>query len=117
MSRVLVALLLMSTALVAPWANAGGSFESVRITSLHIVSETDYVLVVTPNPKTDPQWYKDPFMGFCATFTVQGSYSRVYPGYFPRFITRQAHVDALAHLRRAYDENRSVNLGWMGTGF
>jgi hypothetical protein len=56
-------------------------------------------------------------MGHCSLFTVRGTYSHFHSAKFPSFVTREAHLAALAHLSEAHAAGRTVNLGWMGGGF
>jgi len=92
---------------------AGGSYEAVQIKSIQITNGTDYELVVTPLIP-DRGGYLDPYMGHCTTFTVRGTFSARG---LPSFVTRDAHMAALAYLSQARESNRPVNLGWWGTGF
>lgn len=108
-------LLALLAAIFCTSAVARGSYEPVQIESISINSEVDYELVVIPVKAAAREGYVDPYMGRCATFTVRGTYSHRYG--FPSFVTRDAHIAALAHLRQAHAGNRTVNLGWMGTGF
>jgi len=108
-------LLALLAAIVCTSAIAGGSHEPVQIKIIKINSEVDYELVVIPVKAGAQEGYVDPYMGRCPVFTVRGTYSHRYG--FPPFVTRNAHLAALAHLRQAYAANRMVNLGWMGTGF
>jgi hypothetical protein len=96
---------------------AGGSYEPVEIKSIRIANETDYELVVAPLKRPSSAGYLDPYMGQCPLFTVQGTYSRLHSIQFPSFVTRDAHLAALAHLSEAHANGRIVNLGWMGGGF
>ena len=98
-------------------AMAGGSYESVEIKSLRITDGTDYELVVAPLKRPDPGGFVDPYMSGCAVFTVRGTYSRLHSIQFPSFVTREAHLAALAHLSEARANRRVLNLGWMGGGF
>ena len=98
-------------------ATAGGSYESVEIKSLRITDGTDYELVVAPLKRPEPGGFVDPYMGRCAVFTVRGTYSRLHSIQFPSFVTREAHLVALAHLSEARANRRVLNLGWMGGGF
>jgi hypothetical protein len=113
--RVPSRLLPLITAIACTSAIAGGSFESVQIKSISITNKVQYELVVNPLKPASADGYVDPYMGRCTTFTVHGTYSRRYG--FPDFVTRDAHLAALEHLRQAHLANRPVNLGWMGTGF
>jgi hypothetical protein len=98
-------------------AMAGGSYESVEIKSIRITDSTDYELVVAPLNRSEGGAYVDPYMGHCPLFTVRGTYSRLHSMRFPSFVTREAHLAALAHLSEAHLNGRVVNLGWMGGGF
>jgi len=113
--RMLSCFLALLAAIVSTSATAGGSYEPVQIKSISINSEVDYELVVTPVKAAAQAGHIDPYMGRCPTFTVLGTYSHRYG--FPAFVTRDAHLAALAHLKQAHAGNRVVNLGWMGNGF
>lgn len=108
-------LLLLTAALVWKSAGAGGSYEPVYVTRISITNGVEYELVVTPLNSHPRDGYLDPYMGQCPTFTVHGTYSR--NAGLPSFVTRASHVAALAYLRQAHATHRTVNLGWMGTGF
>ena len=108
----------MAAVLLPQLACAGGAYEAVLVKSLRITNEVDYELVVAPIPREPSNGYKDPYMGTCSTFTVQGTYARLYSALrLPAHVTRQAHVAALSYLRKAFESGRPANLGWMGTGF
>jgi hypothetical protein len=113
-SRLLGALI---GGLICSSAIAGGSAEPVQIKSIRISDGADYELVVEPVKRPDPTGYADPYIGRCAVFTVQGTYSRLHSFKLPSFVTREAHLAALAYLLEAHANGRLVNLGWMGTGF
>jgi len=103
--------------LICTSAIAGGSYEPVHVKSIRITNGTDYELVVAPLKRPERDGYVDPYMGRCALFTVRGTYSRSHSIQFPSFVTRDAHLAALAHLSEAHAKGRVVNLGWMGGGF
>jgi hypothetical protein len=107
------------TALVlSQWLAAGGSAESVVVKSLRVTDDVDYELVVIPVKRSAADDYKDPYMGACSTFTVRGTYAWLYSALrLPAHVTKAAHVEALSHLSKALESGRTVNLGWMGTGF
>ena len=98
-------------------AVAGGSHVPVEIKSIRIINGSDYELVVAPLKRPEPGGYVDPYMGRCSLFTVRGTYSQLHSVQFPSFVTRKAHLAALAHLSEAHAAGRTVNLGWMGGGF
>jgi hypothetical protein len=98
-------------------ATAGGSYESVEIKSFRITDGTDYELVVAPLKRPESGGYVDSSMGRCEVFTVRGTYSRLHSIQFPSFVTREAHLAALAHLSEARAKGTVVNVGWMGGGF
>ena len=95
-------------------ALAGGSYEPVEVESIRINTGTNYELVVSPLKQQGSDGYVDPYMGHCSKFTVRGTFTTRR---LPSFLTREAHLAALAHLESAKATGRPVNLGWMGTGF
>ncbi len=100
-------------------AQAGGSAESVRIISLSISDETDYVLVVVPERTALSERYPDPYFRDCKQFEVHGEYSRL-KGAWPwthTALTRGGHIDALAYLSTAQRNGHMVTFGWIGNGF
>src|SRR5512145_2708153 len=102
MSHMLRLLITVLIAIAASWAMAGGSFEQVRVKDLRVDGETEYELVVVPIKSTRADGYKDPYLGSCETFTVRGTYARFYSAFrFPEFVTRDAHLAALSHLKEA----------------
>lgn len=103
--------------LICASAMAGGSYEPVHVKSIRITNGTDYELVVAPVKHSGRDEYVDPYMGRCDFFTVRGTYSTVHSIQFPSFVTREAHLAALAHLSEAHAKGRVVNLGWTGGGF
>ena len=111
MKRLVGAFVLLFVAAVA---RAGGSHEVVTIQKL-TVDDSDYVLVVRPVPRTGD--YRDPFMGDCPRFTVKGGYDWWHSWRLGMDVTRASHMDAIAHMRRAFAARKPFNLGWMGTGF
>lgn len=97
---------------------AGGSWIPVRVESLTMASETDYTLVVIPEPLNHEDW----FLGNCTRFEVRGSFSTLdgEPWFIPwhkRKPSREEHMAALVMLKKAKDEKSLINFGWMGTGF
>jgi len=99
-------------------AYAGGSFESVVVVSLKQTGSTSYTLVVRPQPNKTIVGYADPYLGSCIEVTIYGAYSWFYSAvYFPDFVTRSNHKEALSHLKQAQKLGRAVNLGWIGGGF
>jgi hypothetical protein len=99
-------------------SKAGGSFESVHVTSFVISNDVDYQLTVSPASSSKAGNLVDPYLGKCQTFTVHGTYSTVYSIFaFPSKVTRASHVSALAHLRQSFQSGTPVNLGWLGNGF
>jgi hypothetical protein len=100
-------------------SSAGGSWASVEVSSLRLMNETDYELVVVPEPNTDP------YLGKCKTFTVLGTYTDRPAGgrwwhfwsRFPESVTRKGHVAALSQIAEARASNRPLNFGWIGAGF
>jgi len=109
--RLFVALIIGT---ICAAAMAGGSHESVEIKSIRSTNGTDYELVVAPLKSPERL---DTYIGRCPLFTVRGTYSRLHSIQFPSFVTREAHLVALAHLSEAYSKGQAVNLGWMGGGF
>jgi hypothetical protein len=100
-------------------ALAGGSAEPVRVISLSISDETNYVLVVAPEPTQSVGGYSDPYFGQCERFEVRGTFARL-KGAWPwtnTNLNRRAHLDALAYLTNAKRTGQVVQFGWMGNGF
>lgn len=52
-------------------AFAGGSYDEVQINSIKMLSETDYVLIVTPMEESSVSYMKH-----CLVFEVHGGYHR-----------------------------------------
>ena len=98
---------------------AGGSWALVEVSSLRLTTETEYELVVAPQPNTDP------YLSECKTFTVVGTYTDRPAGgrwwhfwnRFPESVTREGHIAALTQLAAAHNSKRPLNFGWMGPGF
>jgi hypothetical protein len=109
----------ISTSLiVSAAAIAGGSNVAVVVTDFQNDGGTDYTLTVDPIISS-PDAFPDPYMGRCEHFTVTGTFSRLagFQLSAPPMVTRHAHLEALAYLRKAAASHASINLGWMGTGF
>jgi hypothetical protein len=94
--------------------SAGGSSERVVIDRL-VINGVDYTLVVTPSDNA----IRDPYFGHCKRFEVHGTYRwlrgtlfRQEPG-----LSRTRHLEALHYLQQAYEAQRPLELGWVGTGF
>jgi hypothetical protein len=93
---------------------AGGSSERVVIDQLAI-NGVDYTLVLTPSDSATG----DPYLGHCRRFEVRGTYRWLRGAIFRQEpgLSRAGRLEALAFRRRALEEKRPVELGWIGTGF
>ncbi len=100
-------------------AQAGGSFEAVRVLSISISDETDYVLVVAPQPNAMDERYPDPYFRQCKRFEVHGAFLRLKGAWLwtHTSLTRRAHIDALAYLSAAQRIGNIIKFGWVGNGF
>jgi hypothetical protein len=100
-------------AVLASIAYAGGSAAPVRIESLKITGTT-YTLAVVPVERDD-----DPYMGTCERFTVHGLYWYLIGAFLkqPQMLSRERHLAALAYLQEAFEQQRVVKFGGMGSGF
>lgn len=105
-------------------AFAGGNWQDVRIQKLTLLSETDYVLVVLPEPKESGS--KDPYMGDCKRFEVRGTLQRLKgKQWIDRFIwwnirgtpTKEEHLAALSYLKQFEGSQKTIHFGWIGRGF
>ena len=96
-----------------PIASAGGSWEQVTVERLTLLDSRDYELVVLPNPRETDS--RDPYIGTCSRFIVNGGYSWIHSWRFPEFVSRESHEAAVAYLRQAHAERKAILLGWMGT--
>ena len=111
-----IALLLASMAFVSMPAVAGGSWERVSIAQL-TTDGVDYTLVVTAVPaKTS---VLDSFMATCRRFEVRGTYRWLKGAILGQepLLSRKGHLEALEYLRQSFLAKRSVDFGWIGTGF
>jgi hypothetical protein len=94
-------------------AFAGGDDDPVRVVSLRMLSETDYILVV------EPQVVKYPALPKCHRLEVQGTFERLegaIPFIYKGGPSKKDHSEALQYLRQFVGTNRFVGFGWMGDG-
>ena len=111
-------LLSLSVLFFDGFATAGGDWSPVRVETLTLLSETDYVLVVSPVEQAYPTFPKA-----CAHFEVHGTFSRLDHLYW--FLpassgggpTKKQHLAAIRYLRQFVGSDRTINLGAMGSGF
>ena len=113
MNRFLIGL---CVALFAFPSVAGGDYERVIVTSFTSLSETDYIVVVEPQPDGT---YRDPYMGSCKIFEVRGTYARLKgaPLFSEHQVKKSSHLAAIALLQKAFAEKTPIDLGWMGSAF
>lgn len=119
--KVLFSALFLALLLFPPPAFAGGDGQFVRVQKLTMQSDTDYVLVVLPEP--DKSGYKDFYMGDCKRFEVHGTLQSLNGTHW--FIwwntggapTKEQHLAALAYLKKFEGSPKTILFGWMGSGF
>jgi hypothetical protein len=97
---------------------AGGNASAVHVLELQILSETDYILVVSPIKQNE-----DVTRG-CKRFEVHGTYARLDGAPWPLFWTEKAyggkketHIAALQYLKTFVGSKKTVYFGYMGQGF
>ncbi len=107
--------------LFATPALAGADWVPVHVQKLTMLSDTDYVLAVSPEP--DKSGYEDPWLGSCKRFVVHGSYKPLKGTRW--FIwwdnggapTKKQHLTALAYLKKFAGSKIAINFGGMISGF
>ncbi|TAL27884.1 MAG: hypothetical protein EPN97_16105 [Alphaproteobacteria bacterium] len=105
-------------------AFAGGSGQDVHVQKLTLLSDTDYILVVRPEPGKNG--YEDPYMGDCKQFEVHGTLQRLRGKYWLEWFiwwkargtpTKEQHLAALAYLKKFEGSAKTILFGWIGSGF
>ena len=111
-------LLSLSVLLFDGFATAGGDWSPVRVETLTLLSNTDYVLVVSPVEQAYSSFPKA-----CAHFEVHGKFSRLdhlhwfEPASSGGGPTKKQHLAAIGYLREFVGSATTINLGEMGYGF
>jgi len=110
-------LLSVSVLLFDGFATAGGDWSPVRVETLTLLSDTDYVLVVSPVEVAYSSFPKA-----CAHFEVHGTFSRLdhlhwfEPASSGGGPTKKEHLAAIRYLREFVGSATIINLGEMGYG-
>lgn len=108
----LILLVLMSST-----SFAGGDDTAVHVLKLTLLSETDYVLVVSPVQKHDPVT-----LG-CNRFEVHGTFGRLdgiswlEAPFYRSGLRKGDHIAALNYLKKYVGSKKTVMFGYMGEGF
>jgi len=124
-AQILLLATLLFLTVFSTLAFAGGSWISVYVQKITMLSDTDYILVV--EPVSEQEASQDPFFGGCGYFEVQGTFSRrsgqpwfwtLYPSVRKQNEqNRIKHLAALKKLQQLEETRTPLNFGWMGTGF
>jgi hypothetical protein len=111
--RVILPIALCATALFASAAFAGGDWNPVHIDKITLISETKYILIVSP---------LRPINGGCRRVEVHGSFTRldgvpwVLSWFYKGGPSKASHVAALLYLQKSERAGNTVNFGEMGYG-